>query len=184
VNIKILSVSNAAHNADFSDEMNRTRIEIFVPQKSDLKIMTTGEIRLEGVSGAIDLQGADEAINVRDADGKLTVAAADGRIRVIGFRGAFDGKTDDGAMNLEGDFQKFSAQTVDGTITLTLPDDANVNIESNRKDITGEGLSLDYQGDGHSTSTWKVGRGGANHLLYTTADGRVFVRSASAFKSN
>jgi DUF4097 and DUF4098 domain-containing protein YvlB len=184
VDIKILNINNAAHNADFSNEMNRTRIEIFVPQKSDLKIMTTGEIRLEGVSGAIDLQGADEAINVRDADGKLTVAAADGRIRVIGFRGAFDGKTDDGAMNLEGDFQKFSAQTVDGTITLTLPDDANVNIESNRKDITGEGLSLDYQGDGHSTSTWKVGRGGANHLLYTTADGRVFVRSASAFKSN
>ena len=184
VDIKILNVNNAAHNAEFFNETNLTRIEIFVPQKSDLKITTTGEIRLEGVSGAIDLQGADEAINVRDADGKLTVAAADGRIRVIGFRGAFDGKTDDGAMNLEGDFQKLSAQTVDGTITLTLPDDANVNIESNRKDITGEGVLLDYQGDGHSTSTWKVGRGGANHLLYTTADGRVFVRSASAFKSN
>jgi DUF4097 and DUF4098 domain-containing protein YvlB len=53
VDIKILSVSNAAHNADFSDEMNRTRIEIFVPQKSDLKITTTGEIRLEGVSARL-----------------------------------------------------------------------------------------------------------------------------------
>ncbi len=184
VDIKILNVNSAAHNADFFNEMNRTRIEIFVPQKSDLKITTTGEIRLEGVSGAIDLQGADEAINVRDADGKLTVAAADGRIRVIGFRGAFDGKTDDGAMNLEGDFQKFSAQTVDGTIILTLPENANVNIESNRKDITGEGVTLDYQGDERGTSTWKVGKGGANHLLYTTADGQVFVRSASVFKSN
>lgn len=185
VNIKITNTGNAAQNADFFNEMNRVRVEIFVPKKSDLKITTTGEIRLEGISGEIDLRGADEAINVRDADGKLTVAAADGRIRVIGFRGAFDGKTSDGAMNLEGDFQKFSAQTVDGTIILTLSENANVNIESNRKDITGEGVTLDYQGDGgRSTSTWKVGKGGANHLLYATADGQIFVRSASTLKTN
>lgn len=166
------------------DGRTKTRLEIFVPRKSDLKITTGGEIRLEGVSGAIDLQGVDEAIDVRDANGKLSVVASGGSVRVIGFRGAFDASTNAGAINAEGDFQAFAARTVGGTIVLTLPENANVNIESNRKDLTGEGLTLAYQGDGNSTSRWKVGSGGANHLLHTTADGRVFVRSANALKAN
>ena len=166
------------------EDLTKVRIEVYVPKKSDLKIVTNGAIRLEGVSGDIELQGSEEPVNVRDSDGKLSVKTARGRIRVIGFRGAFDGKTTDGAMNLEGDFQKFSAQTVDGTIVLMLPENANVNIESNYKNIIGEGVSLDYQGDGRSTSKWKVGSGGANHLLYTTADGQIIVRGASALKTN
>jgi len=146
--------------------------------------VTSGEIRLEGVSGEIDLQGADETIDVRDSDGKITVGTTDGRIRLIGFRGVFDGKTTDGMMNLEGDFQNLSAQTVDGTIILTLPENANVNIESNRKDIQSDGAALNYIGDGKSTSTWKIGSGGSIHKLYTTADGKVFIRSASKLKIN
>ncbi len=165
------------------EDLTKVRVEVFVPKKSNLNIITNGEIRLEGVSGEIDLQGTEESVNVRDADGKLSVKTARGRIRVIGFHGAFDGKTTDGTMNLEGDFQNLSARTIDGTIILTLPENANVNIESNRKDIVSEGVSLNYQGDGRSTSVWKVGNGGANHLLYTTADGRVIVRAANSIKT-
>ncbi len=183
VNIKF-TASDGAANGGFFDEMNRVRIEVFVPKKSNLKIVTSGEIRLEGVSGDIDMQGADDAINVRDSDGKLQISAADGRLRIVGFRGELDAKTTHGVMNLDGDFQKLSARTIDGTIVLILPENANVNIESNRKDIVGEGISLDYQGDGRSTALWKVGNGGANHLLYTTADGRVIVRAASLIKTN
>ncbi|MEJ7699455.1 MAG: DUF4097 family beta strand repeat-containing protein [Pyrinomonadaceae bacterium] len=119
VNIKVSNSTDAA-NKDFLYEMNRARIEVFVPRKSNLKIVTSGEIRLEGVSGEIDLQGADEAVDVRDAGGKISVGTSDGRIRLIGFRGVFDGKTRHGMMNLEGDFQNLAAQTVDGTIILTL----------------------------------------------------------------
>ena len=166
------------------EDLTKVRVEVFVPKKTNLKIVTNGEIRLEGVSGEIDLQGSEESVNVRDSDGKLSVRTVDGRIRVIGFRGAFDGKTTDGAMNLEGDFQKFSAHTVDGTIILTLPENANADIESNCKDIIGEGVSLDFQGDGRSTSKWKIGNGGVNHLLYTTAGGQFIVRTATALKTN
>jgi hypothetical protein len=183
INIKF-TASDGAANGGFFDEMNRVRIEVFVPKKSNLKIVTSGEIRLEGVSGDIDMQGADDAINVRDSDGKLQISAADGRLRIVGFRGELDAKTTHGVMNLDGDFQKLSARTIDGTIVLILPENANINIESNRKDIVGEGISLDYQGDGRSTALWKVGNGGANHLLYTTADGRVIVRAASLIKTN
>jgi DUF4097 and DUF4098 domain-containing protein YvlB len=170
-------------NKFFFDEGNRVRIEVFVPKKSNLKIVTGGEIRLENVSGDVDLQGGDESINIRDVDGKLNAQTSDGKIRVIGFKGEIKTRTSSGAINLEGDFQGLSARSIDGTIVLTLPENANANIESNRKDIVGEGFSLVHQGDGKSTSTWKIGSGGENHLLYTTADGRVVVRSSKQIQN-
>ncbi len=170
-------------NRYFFDDANRVRIEVFVPRKSNLKIVTGGEIRLENISGDVDLQGADESVNVRDSDGKLSVETSDGVIRVIGFKGAVDTRTSSGAINLEGDFHGLSARTFDGTITLTLPENANANIESNRRDIVGEGVSLVYQNDGKSASTWKIGKGGENHLLYATADGRVIVRGAKQLQN-
>lgn len=184
VSIKVTNIDNTADRGNFFDNSNRVRVEIYVPKKSNLKIDGDGEIRLEGVSGAIDLQGADESINVRDAGGKLSIGTADGTVRVIGFRGVFTGKTADGAMNLEGDFETLSARTIGGAIVLTLPENADAIIESNRKDITGEGLSLQYLGDGKSTSTWQIGKGGKNHLLYATADGKIVVRSAGTMKTN
>ena len=182
VNIKVGDGESGAGN-NYFNESNRMRLEIFVPKKSNLKITTGGEIRLEGISGKIDLKGDDEAINVRDGDGQLTVNSADARIRVVGFSGEVTAKNADGTMNFEGDFQNLSAQTVDGTIVLTLPENANANIESNSKDIIGEGFTPNYSDDGKSLSVWKIGKGGNNHRLLTTADGRIIVRNANALKS-
>ena len=183
VNIKIADSDKTPHR-DFFNELNRVRLEVFVPKKSNLKITTNDEIRLEGVSGEIELNGEEGAINVRDADGKLTIASVDGLVRVLGFKGELDTKAVDGTISLEGDFQKLSAQTVDGNIILTLPENANANIESNRQDIKSEGISLVSIGDGKSISLWKIGKGGANHRLYSTADGQIFVRNANAVKTN
>lgn len=177
ISIKVLADTDSPGGISF-DEATKMRLEVFVPKKSNLKVAANREIRLEGVSGAIDLQGADEAIDIRDAGGKLSVAAADGRIRVIGFTGEITAETSDGAINLEGDFHNLAARTVDGTIVLTLPENADANIESNRKDIVGEGVALVYQADGKSASTWKIGKGGENYRLYAAADGRVIVRNA------
>ena len=182
VNIKVSTETMLPGGVEF-DEATRMRIEVFVPKKSNLKVITNREIRLEGVSGEIDLQGEDESVNIRDADGKLSVGTSDGKIRVIGYRGEINTRTEGGAINLEGDFRGLSARTVNGTITLTLPENANANIESNTKDIVGEGVSLVYQGDGKSTAMWKVGSGGANHLLYTNTNQRVIVRSAKQIKN-
>ena len=183
VNFKIASEIKSGERMIY-DEATKTRLEIFVPRKSDLKIATGGEIRLEGVSGKIDLRGDDETIDVRDGGGQLIVDSDDARVRVIGFKGDVTATNEDGTMNFEGDFQTFSARTVDGTIVLTLPEKANVNIEANRKNITSEGVVLEYQGDGQSTSKWKVGGGGANHSFNTTDDGKFFVRTAKALKAN
>ncbi len=168
---------------DYFNESNRMRLEVFVPRKSNLKITTEGEIRLEGVSGKIDLKGDDEAINVRDSDGQLTVNSVDARIRVIGFNGDVDAKNEDGTMNFEGDFQSFSAQTADGTIVLTLPENANADIESNVKDTVAEGFTTKYTETGKDVYVWKLGKGGRNHRLYATADGQIIVRNAAVMKA-
>ncbi len=183
VSIKFIN-SDGTKQSEFFKESNRVRLEIFVPKKSNLRIKTNSEIRLEGVSGDIDLSGEEGAINVRDSDGKLSIDSADGLVRVLGFKGELDSKGVDGTMAFEGDFQKLSAQTVNGNIILTLPENADVNIESNRKDINSEGVSMVYVGDGKSTSLWKIGKGGSNHRLYTTAGGQIFVRQADSVKTN
>jgi hypothetical protein len=181
VNIKV-SETTPPDGVVFGD-LSRIRVEVFVPKKSNLRILTNREIRLENVSGEIELEGGEDAVNVRDVDGKLRVATADGSIRIIGFKGDLESRTIDGTMNLEGDFQRINAQTEDGTIVLTLSEDANANIESNRKDIETEGISLVPAGDKKDVSVWKVGNGGGVYRLYTTAEGQVFVRSSSNLKS-
>ena len=179
VDIKVSAESRSGKAVMLEDGI-KMRLEIYVPKKSNLKISTDKEIRLEGVSGDIDLQGEDEAVNVRDADGKLSVGTADGRIRVIGFRGAFDGKTGDGTMNLEGDFQKFNALASDGTIVLTLPENANAVLESNAE-IETEGVNL-IRENGKS-KIWRIGNGGTTYRMNVN-EGKVVVRSASDVKAN
>ena len=182
VSLKIGAGKNSG--GDYFGESNRMRLEIFVPKKTNLKITTGGEIRLEGVSGKIDLKGEDEAVNVRDGEGQLTINSQDARIRVIGFKGDVDAKNADGTMNFEGDFQNFSAQTIDGTIVLTLPENANVSIESNSQNTVAEGFTPGYTTAGKDISVWKIGRGGDNLYRFRTAeDGKLIVRNANALKA-
>ena len=176
-------VGGADSGDDYSDDSSRLRLEIFVPRQSNLKVVTGGEIRLENVSGKIDLQGDDEAIDVRDSDGELSLASDDARIRVIGFKGALTAKNEDGTMNFEGDFRDFSAETVDGTIILTLPENVRANIESNSKNTVGEGFTPIYTGDRQNGFVWKIGGGGSVHRLSATEDGKIIVRNANALQS-
>ncbi|CAN5397609.1 hypothetical protein BH20ACI1_BH20ACI1_05600 [soil metagenome] len=157
--------------------VNNIRLEVFVPKKSNLKITTDGEIRLEGVSGEIELNGADGAINVRDSAGNMRLTAADGRIRVLGFTGEIYAQSADGDVNLEGNFQKLTARTEDGSIILTLPDDTGVNLISNQE-ITNEGLNLTKEKE----NNWRIGKGGANFQLQTT-DGKIFIRNIAKIKA-
>lgn len=153
---------------------NAVRIEVFVPKKSNLRILTDREIRVEGVSGNIDLTGNSGAINVRDSEGKLKIAAVSAIVRVIGFNGEVDSRTIDGTNFFEGIFEKFFAKSTDGTIVLTLPEDANVDIQANAK-INTEGFDLgDFNGD---ETRRRIGEGGTTYRL-NVEDGQIFVRNA------
>ncbi len=173
VNIKVVNDDDAAHFPG----ANNIRVEVFVPKKSNLRITTNNEIRLEGVSGEIELNGEDGAINVRDSDGKIHLTAANARVRVLGFNGEVYAQTADGDINLEGNFQKLFARSESGAIILSLPEDTNASLESNRE-INSDGLNLAKQ----SENSWRIGKGGVGYQL-ETSDGEIFIRSTASIKS-
>jgi DUF4097 and DUF4098 domain-containing protein YvlB len=156
-----------------------SRIEVFVPRKTNLKITGNEEIRLSGVSGEFDLTGVDESINVSDSDGKLRVSNVDGKIRVIGFKGEVEAKTVDGNVNLEGEFDKISGKSVDGTFIVSIAETSGADVESNTEVITVENLEVSKKSEGQ----WQIGKGGAN-FNFNVTDGKVFIRNNSQLKSN
>ena len=178
VNIRVQNASYRDRDGDFGDPTRRALIEIFVPKRSDLKIKTNGEIRVDGVSGKLDLQGSDESINVRDTDGSLRAVNSDGRIRVIGFNGDVSAQTSDGEIELEGKFSKLSVTASDGSIFLTLPDDTSADLEANCPDITGDAIGLTRIRRGEDSSLYRIGSGGAKYQVRT--DGEIRVRGLSS----
>lgn len=175
VNINVQNPSYEERGGLFNNSSRQVRIEIFVPRKSNLKITTNGEIRLDGVSGDVELAGSDESINVRDVDGSLRVSNSDGRIRVIGFKGEIDAKTSDGTINLEGDFRKLSAKAGDGSIMLTLPENASADILANRNELNGEGLTLTRVSGNDAQTKYRIGKGGPVYTI--TTEGEIRVRA-------
>lgn len=170
-----LTVANAGDDSkgNFFNDLNRIRIEIFVPKKSNLKIKSNGMIRLEGVTGNVDLTGGDESMNIRDVGGKMTLTNTDGMVRLIGFRGQLDAKTGDGDLYLEGDFDKLTTQAVDGTVVLTVPESANATLLSNT-DVESEGVSLAHDKEG----VWQLGKGGTKYN-FNFDGGNLVVKSLS-----
>jgi tRNA threonylcarbamoyladenosine modification (KEOPS) complex Pcc1 subunit len=175
VNLKVVNNTRASGRDNFNSDADRVRLEIFVPKRSNLKITTNGEIRLEGVSGDIELNGVDEAINVRDVDGKLYLSSVDGEVRVIGFKGDLDSKTIDGDVYLEGDFSSITGTAVDGRYILTVPENQNADISANVETLTIENMrapSVVKEG------LWRFGSGGPKYTFKVT-DGEILIRNAN-----
>lgn len=147
------------------------RLEVFVPKKSDLEISTSGEIRLDGVSGELNISGNDGNIDIRDSSGNLKLSANDGLLRILGFSGALDSTTSDVDVFLEGDFSKLTSNASDGSVTLTLPKDFGGAINSNVDiDLSDTGLARSADG------RWQKGTG-ENIYTFNVSDGRLFVRN-------
>ncbi len=149
------------------------RLEVFVPKNSDLEITTEGEIRLDGISGELNVNGSDGEIDVRDSSGRLKLSADDGLVRILGFNGELDSTTNDGDVFLEGDFSKLVSTATDGSVTLTLPEDLGVTINSNVDIENGAGLTKTSEG------MWRRGSGD-NLYTFNFSDGSLIVRSADS----
>lgn len=178
VTLKVVNPDAAVRGGRFVSDRNRVRIEVFVPERSNLRITSNGQIRVDGVEGDVQVDGEDEAINVRDVEGKLKVSNSDGHIRVIGFRGEIDAATNDGMINLEGDFDKLTARGSEGSITLTLPEDASADLEANCPELVGDGIALQRLSTAESKTRYRIGRGGALYHIETAGD--ITVRSSRA----
>ena len=160
------------------NNIKSVRIEVFVPRKSNLKIVSDGEIRLDGVSGELEVTGGDEPVNVRDSGGSLNITNSDGRVRVIGFDGDVTARTQDGDVYLEGKFSKIAAKGESGSFIVTLPADANVDINSNTE-VRTDGFKLTDRG----SNKWRLGSGGSNYV-FNVEDGNVTLRNSSLLSIN
>ncbi len=161
---------------------NSVRVEIFVPKRSNLKITSQKEIRLEGVSGELDLNGGDGTINVRDSNGKLNVKNIDGTVRIIGFDGELAANSVDGDVYMEGNFSTIKSESVDGSVYLTLPDDANATLTTNGAVDFGN-MKVKNIVSKEKLKTISVGNGGLKYNFLFT-DGKLFVRPLSSMKNN
>jgi DUF4097 and DUF4098 domain-containing protein YvlB len=173
--VAIEVINDSGSEVKFTEPV-QVQLEVFVPKKSNLRIHTNDELRLEGVTGEINLEGGDASMNLRDIKGKLILRAGDGMVRLIGFSGELESEIIDGEMFLEGDFQRINSRADDGTITLTLPGNANATLITNGKidfqDVVLRGVVKD---DKMETKTLNIGEGGAK-FKFDFADGKLVIR--------
>jgi hypothetical protein len=178
ISIKVIESDRADVPGPSFGNSSITVIEVLVPRKSNLKIISDREIRLDGVSGDLEITGGDEPVNVRDSDGSLNISNSDGRVRVIGFDGDVTARTADGDVYLEGKFTKLNAKAGSGSFTVTLPAEANADISSNAE-VQAQGFDLSERGN----NKWRLGSGGFNYL-FDVLDGSVTLRNSSLLKAN
>lgn len=180
VTLKVVNNERATRDIYFDGNTESVRIEVYVPKKSNLKIVSNGEIRLDGVSGDVELNGVDESIDVRDVQGKMQVTSVDGQVRIIGFQGELDSKTVDGDVYLEGNFTRINGSATDGRFILTVPENFNADISSNVDSITVENL---YAPQVIKEGQWRFGSGGPKHT-FKVADGEVRFRNSNSLTSS
>ncbi|MEO8650457.1 MAG: DUF4097 family beta strand repeat-containing protein, partial [Acidobacteriota bacterium] len=178
IKIVVVNPNLSRPGFNYGGEIERIRVDVFVPRKSNLSIVTDGEIRLEGVSGEIDLEGGSEAINVRETDGKMTVTTDGGMVRVIGFKGDLNAESNEGDLFLEGDFRGLKATASAGDVILTLSERSNISLHSNSEPVF-EGLELKRSGE----NEWKLGTGTSKYDL-NLGDGKLVVRGLDQLNTN
>jgi len=154
------------------------RLDVYLPRKADLRVLSEDEIRVEGVTGQIDLSGESGPVSVRDSAGTLKLTSGDGLVRVVGFKGSLKLEADDADVFLEGDFDRIESCASDSNITLTLPADKNASISTN-KTIESEGLNIVRE----NNRTWRLGTGGPKYD-FEFSDGRLVVRNQSVIETN
>ena len=161
------------------DDNEGARIEVFVPRKSNLKITSDGEIRLEGVSGEIELIGSDGPIDVRGSDGKLKVTNTDGVVRIVGFKGDLVASTGDGDVFLDGDFSTIEGNAADGNFVLTLPPNIDADIQANREHLRVEDIP---NGKQVSENNLRLGKGGRK-FTFSGGEGSVVLQNRDLISS-
>lgn len=171
------------HRNRYYDLPTSARIEISVPQKTDLDIQTSGEIRVENVTGTIALKGSEGAVNVRETEGDLSVRSSDGRIRVLGHRGNVIANSADGEITLDGDFKTVNARSADGDVNLVLPSNASATIVSRNSDFKMYGFTA-TEPESENQNNVVIGGGRDRYEISTGGSVRVRARDTISVAYN
>lgn len=174
LNLKFTNESGKPFDLDARESGSRVRVDIFVPGKTNLRLSSDGEIRVSRVSGTVELSASDQPVNLRDMEGRITLEAAGAMVRLVGFRGEFDSRTETGDVYLEGEFSGIISNSEKGNVILSVPENANFEIASNR-DVESDGILL-ARGENNA---YRIGRGGPV-FRFDFGDGKLLLRKTYA----
>jgi len=150
-----------------------TSFEIFVPAKIDLGMETVnGGIGVDGVSGAMKLETVNGGIHLTQVAGRIKGETVNGGVHVelSGAHWAGEG---------------LDVQTVNGGVTLAVPDSYNAEIKANtvhggvNSEFPGAKITKGQWGVGPNTLELSLGSGGAPIKL-ETVNGGVHVQRRTA----
>jgi DUF4097 and DUF4098 domain-containing protein YvlB len=134
------------------------RLSVAVPRRSLISARTgDGSIRAENIDGRLTLHTGDGSVALERVSGEVQVRSGDGAIRIAKAEGRLDLETDDGSITMEarptvvrartGDgairvrlepdttmAESWDLSTGDGSVTLTLPDSFNAEIDAETSD--------------------------------------------------
>lgn len=150
-----------------------TSFEIFVPAKIDLGMETVnGGINVGGVSGAMKFHTVNGGIHLTQVAGRIKGETVNGGVHVELSGARWDG-------------EGLDVQTVNGGVTLAVPDSYNATIKANtvhggmNSDFNGAKITKGQWGAGPNSMELSLGSGGAPIKLETVNGGvRVQRRTA------
>lgn len=141
--------------------------EISVPRNANLK-------KVETVNGSVE---------ITDVQGRIEANSVNGSITISGSRGAIDAETVNGSIKATMDelstTEKTSFETVNGSLNLFLPENANAELEV---DTTNGKINSEFQLTvegkyGPKQARGKIGQGGAK-LDLETVNGSININKA------
>lgn len=150
------------------------RLRVAVPRRSAINARTgDGSIRVENVDGRTTLHTGDGSVALERVTGDIEVRSGDGSIRATKVEGRLDVETEDGSITIEANPTVVRARTgdgsirlrldpgtsmsdawdlftSDGSITVTLPDSFNAEIDAETGDgsIRSSYPGLSAEGEG------------------------------------
>ena len=141
--------------------------EVIVPAGTNLNSVDTvnGDVDISGVSGKVVAESVNGGLNISDLAGNVALSTVNGSI-------------DAEFSRLEGQ-QRVKAETVNGRVTIHLPEDADVEISADTLNggINGRDFGLETEkGFVGSDLNGKIGNGSAR-LNIDTVNGSIKIRS-------
>jgi len=141
--------------------------EIIVPSQSMLDSVETvnGSVNISGVSGKVVAESVNGDLNISDLEGDVELSTVNGGV-------------DADFSKCEGD-QRIKAETVNGRVTITLPENADVQVSADTLNgsINGRDFGLETdKGFVGSDLNGKIGNGSAR-LNVDTVNGSIKIRN-------
>src|SRR5215475_4433005 len=125
-------------NINFGGSHRWIRIELTVPQQSNLDVHTSdGRIDAENIQGDIRLNTSDGRIQAARLKGKLELHTSDGHIELSDADGRLDARTSDGHIRVSGRFDDLNLETSDGEISTEVRNGSKMNSSWNVRSQDG-----------------------------------------------